>query len=203
MIKPASFWNFLAKRYAAGDVVDEESYQHKLKKSREYFTPESDILEIGSGTGSTAISHAPYVRSILATDISDKMIAISNEKLVDSDIENVTFQLSSIDDLSIEDESMDAVLALSILHLVKDKDQVIAKIYKMLKPGGVIITSTVCLEDSSKFAKYIIPIGRPIGLQLKSLSKQGIEQSMENAGFKVDYSWTPKTSTTAFIIGKK
>lgn len=203
MIKPASFWNFLAKKYARDPIGDEVSYQHKLAKSREYFTTDSEILEIGCGTGSTALLHAPYVKSILATDIAENMIAIANEKLVDGDIDNVTFQLSSIDDLSIEDESLDAVMALSILHLVEDKDQVIAKIYKMLKPDGVIITSTVCLEDSSKIAKYLAPIGRLIGILLRALTKEDIEKSMQNAGFKVDYSWTPETSTTAFIIGKK
>ena len=203
MIKPESFWNFLANKYARDAIGDEESYQHKLAKSREYFTKDSEILEIGSGTGSTAILHAPYVKSILATDISTRMIEISNEKLVDSDIDNVTFKLSSIDDLNIEDESLDAVLALSILHLVEDKDQVIAKIYKMLKPGGVIISSTVCLEDDTKIAKYIAPIGRLIGIILSALSKKDIEQSMENTGFQIDYSWTPETSNTAFIIAKK
>lgn len=203
MFRPENFWNFLAKSYAKNPVEDETSYQHKLVKSREYFTPDSNILEIGAGTGSTAISHSPYVNSILATDISDKMIAISNEKLVGNDIDNVTFKLSSIDDLNIENESLDAVLALSILHLVKDKNAVIAKIYRMLKPDGVLISSTVCLEDSSRFAKFLTPIGRLLGLILKSLSRKDIEQSMKNAGFKIEYSWTPKTSTTAFIIAKK
>lgn len=203
MFRPENFWNFMSKSYAKSPVEDEASYQHKLAKSREYFTPESNILEIGSGTGTTAISHSPYVNSILATDIANKMIAISNEKLVGADIDNVVFKLTSIEDLNIEDNSLDAVLALSILHLVKDKDAVIAKIHKMLKPGGVMISSTVCLEDSSKFAKFLTPIGRLFGLVLKPLSKKGIEQSMEDIGFKVDYSWTPETSTTAFIIAKK
>ncbi|MBL1419442.1 MAG: class I SAM-dependent methyltransferase [Alphaproteobacteria bacterium] len=203
MIRPASFWNFLADKYARDPVVDEASYQHKLAKSREYFTHESEILEIGSGTGSTAIWHAPFVKSVLATDISEKMIAISNAKLVNSDINNVVFKLSSIDDLNIEDESLDAVLALSVMHLIKNQDEVIYKIYKMLKPDGVFISSTVCLEDDSKIAKYIAPIGRLIGLILKPLTQKGLKQSLENAGFKIDYSWNPKGSSTTFIIGKK
>ena len=203
MTNPASFWNFMANKYARDPIADEKSYQHKLAKSREYFTNESKILEIGSGTGSTAILHAPYVKSILATDISPRMIEISNAKLLDNDIDNVTFKLSSIDDLNIEDESLDAVLALSILHLVKDKDQVIGKIYKMLKPGGVIISSTVCLEDDSQFAKFLTPIGRLFGLILKPLSQKGIQQSLEKTGFQIEYSWTPETSKTAFIIAKK
>lgn len=203
MLNPANFWNFMAERYSKDPIADEVSYQHKLAKSREYFTPDSDLLEIGSGTGSTALLHAPLVKHILATDISKNMIDISNAKLIDSEIDNVIFKLSSVDELQIADESFDAVLALSLLHLVKDSDAVMAKIHKMLKPGGVFISSTVCMEDDSKIAKFITPIGRIVGLVLKPLSKKGIEQKLKNAGFSIEYSWTPKTSSTAFIIAKK
>ena len=65
------------------------------------------------------------------------------------------------------------MLGLSILHLLEDKEEVIAKGYKMLKPGGVFITSTVCLGDTMKIFKVIAPIGKFFGLLpiLKGTSK--------------------------------
>lgn len=203
MMRAASFWNRMANGYAKDPIADEDSYQHKLTKSREYFTKQSEILEIGSGTGSTALSHAPYVKTILATDISERMIEISNEKLVGSGIDNVSFKLSSVDDLDVEDESLDVVLALSVLHLVRDRQQVMAKVYKMLKPNGVFITSTVCLGDEMKYMKYFAPIGRVVGLILKVFSKKQLEQDFVNAGYEIDYVWQPEKGKATFMVAKK
>ena len=74
------FWDRIAKRYAKKPVGNEAAYQRKLAKTREYFRPGMEVLEIGCGTGSTAIAHAPYVRRIRATDISDAMIEIAKGK---------------------------------------------------------------------------------------------------------------------------
>jgi len=39
---------------------------------------------------------------------------------------------------------------MSVLHLMEEKEGAIAKVYRLLKPGGVFATSTVCLGDSMK-----------------------------------------------------
>ena len=49
------FWDRIAERYARKPVPDEAVYQEKLKVTREYFRADTDVLEIGCGTGSTAI----------------------------------------------------------------------------------------------------------------------------------------------------
>ncbi len=76
MRKTARFWDFIAKRYARQPVADEASYRKKLEMARTYFSPGSEVLEFGCGTGSTAIAHAPHVAHIRATDVSGKMLAI-------------------------------------------------------------------------------------------------------------------------------
>ena len=40
------------------------------------------LLELGCGTGSTTITHAPYVKYILAIDISSKKIDLAQGKAV-------------------------------------------------------------------------------------------------------------------------
>ena len=81
MYKEAKFWDKIAKKYAGQPIGDEEAYQKKLEKTREYLTPETEVFELGCGTGSTALLHAPYVKHIHATDISSAMIAIARERL--------------------------------------------------------------------------------------------------------------------------
>ncbi len=92
MDRSARFWDRIAKRYARRPVTDEAAYQKKLQVTREYFNSESEVLEFGCGTGSTAIAHAPHVNRIHAIDISSKMLEIARGKADQAGIENVTFE---------------------------------------------------------------------------------------------------------------
>ena len=80
MNSSARFWNRLAKRYSKKAVPDEAIYKKKLEITQGYFRPELKLLEIGCGTGSTALTHAPLVSHILAIDFSEKMIELAEAK---------------------------------------------------------------------------------------------------------------------------
>ena len=66
MDRSAKFWDRIAKRYAKRPVADDAAYQKKLEITQSYFQPHMEVLEIGCGTGSTAITHAPNVKRIAA-----------------------------------------------------------------------------------------------------------------------------------------
>ncbi|MBT8116681.1 MAG: methyltransferase domain-containing protein [Gammaproteobacteria bacterium] len=202
---PAKFWDRIAERYSKKPVADEAAYQKKLRVTREYFRPGMDVLEIGCGTGSTAIAHAPHVKHILATDLSSKMIAIARAKAEAAGIENLGFEQATIEQLSIPDRSLDAVLALSVLHLLQDKEAAIARVHGMLKPGGLFVTSTVCLGDTMKFFKLIGPIGRLLGLMplVRVFTVQELTDSLTDAGFAIDYQWLPGKGKAVFIVARK
>lgn len=200
---PAKFWDKIAESYEKQPIADDAAYQKKLQVTRECFKPDMDVLEFGCGTGSTAISHAPFVNHIQAIDISSKMIEIARSKA--NHINNVTFEQSTIDEFIASDNTYDVVLGLSILHLLEDKEDVIARVYKMLKPGGFFISSTVCMGDTMKFIKFIAPIGKLFGLMplLKVFSSKELESSLSNAGFDIDYKWQPGKGKAVFIKAKK
>ena len=205
MAQSASFWDRIAVRYSKKPVADEAAYQKKLQVTREYFRPDFEALEFGCGTGSTAIAHAPYVKHILATDISSKMIEIARGKAEAANVKNVSFERSTIEDIIVAEESLDAVLGLSILHLLEDKEKAIGKVYKMLKPGGVFVTSTACLGDTMKWFKLVGPIGRFLRLMpmVKVFTQQELVDSMTDAGFEIDYQWQPDKGLAVFIVAKK
>lgn len=115
----AKFWDRMAEGYSKSPIADEEAYQKKLQITQGYFKADMDVLEFGCGTGSTAIIHAPYVKHYHAIDISPKMIEIAQNKADTQNIQNITFEASSMDELKAADQSYDAVLGLSILHLLK------------------------------------------------------------------------------------
>ncbi len=118
MDQSAKFWDKIAESYSKQPIADEASYHKKLQVTREYFQPDMEVLELGCGTGSTAITHAPYVKHIRAIDISSKMIEIAQGKADAKGVANIIFERSTIDDLSVQDNTLDVVLGLSILHLL-------------------------------------------------------------------------------------
>lgn len=205
MSQTAAFWDKVAERYSKKPVADEAAYQEKLRVTRDYFRPDMEVLEIGCGTGSTAIAHAPFVKHIRATDISPKMIRIAKDKAAAAKIDNIAFEVSSVDDIEVADQSLDVVLALSLLHLLEDRDEAIANVYDMLKQDGVFVTSTVCLGDTMKFMKLLAPIGKFLGLMplLKVFTVQELAESLTRAGFAIDYQWQPEKSVAVFIVARK
>ncbi|MDJ0696420.1 class I SAM-dependent methyltransferase [Mastigocoleus sp. MO_188.B34] len=207
------FWDKIAESYSKQPIADETTYQKKLQVTREYFKPDMEVLEFGCGTGSTAIAHSPYVKHIRAIDFSSEMIEIARSKAEANKIENVTFEKLTIDELSVGDSTLDMVLGLNVLHLLKNKEEVIAKVYKMLKPGGVFVTSTVCLGDTMKWFKIVAPIGIFLGLipMVVVFTTKELLDSLTDAGFKIDYHWQPKEGVSkgifklkgVFIVAKK
>ena len=205
MDRSTKFWDKYAERYSKQPIADEVAYQKKLQVTREYFQPDMEVLEFGCGTGSTAIAHAPYVKHIHAVDISSKMIKIAQGKAAEKNIKNVTFEQSTIDELSMANQTLDAVLGLSILHLLENKEKVVAKVHKILKPGGIFVSSTVCLGDTLKFFKLIAAIGSFFGLipLVKIFTTKELENCLIDSGFDIDYHWQPGRGKAVFIVAKK
>jgi ubiquinone/menaquinone biosynthesis C-methylase UbiE len=205
MDQSARFWDRIAKRYSKSPIADEAAYQKKLEITREYLRSDMEVLEFGCGTGSTALLHAPYVKHILATDISSKMIEIAQGKADAQNVENVTFRCTAIEKFSLPDQTLDAVLGLNILHLVENKDAVIAMIHKMLKPGGVFVTSTACIADMMRIFRLVVPVGRFLRLipLVKVFSKRELQDSLTDAGFKIDCQWQPGKNKAVFMVAKK
>lgn len=201
----AKFWDRIAKRYAKRPVADEDTYQRKLRLTQEYLTPDMQVLEFGCGTGSTALIHASHVKHILAIDISPKMLGIAQGKADVDKITNVTFRCASIDDFSAPDANFDAIMGHSILHLLEDRDAAIAKAHAMLKPGGIFVSSTVCIAEKMKFLKLIAPVGRFLGLLpiLKVFTIKELTENVVKRGFEIEQQWPAPDGLTAFIIAKK
>ncbi|MEO1209482.1 MAG: class I SAM-dependent methyltransferase [Cyanobacteria bacterium J06638_20] len=205
MAAQTKFWDKIADRYAKQPIADEAAYQKKLQVTRDYFRSDMEVLEIGCGTGSTAILHAPYVNHIRAIDFSANMLAIARDKAAAQNISNITFEQTSIDQLQVEEQSIDAVLGLSILHLLEDKEAAIAQVYALLKPGGIFVTSTACLGDAMPWFKWIVPLGRSLGFfpLVTVFTVDDLVKSLSQTGFTIDHQWQPGKNKAVFIVAKK
>jgi len=208
MTSEARFWDKRAENYAKQPIADEAAYRKKLEIARDYFGPDMQVLEFGCGTGTTAIAQAPYVKHIRATDISERMIGIARTKAEAAGVRNITFERADIDGFDAPDGSFDAVMGHSILHLVPDRDAVIASVHRLLRPGGVFISNTACLGDTMlRHMRLIAPIGRFFGLMplVRFFTTEQLENSLTRAGFAVEREWRLRNgpAAIAFIVARK
>lgn len=101
--------------------------------------PGETVLDLGSGAGvdvflaSKAVG--PQGRAI-GVDMTPEMIGRAWENAVRGGYTNVDFRLGEIEDLPVEDSSVDLVISNCVINLVPDKARVYAEIYRALKPGG-------------------------------------------------------------------
>ena len=200
----ARFWDRIAKRYARKAVTDQAAYETKLEKTDSYLQPADRVLEIGCGTGTTALHHAPRAGHILATDISAKMIDIARENARLGGINNVCFEVSSIDELDTTPHQYDVILAHSILHLVADVPRTLGQLHPMLKPGGLLISNTQCIGDSAAWLGWIAPLGRVLGVlpRVNVFREQEFLQWIGDSDFDFEEIWHPKPKASHYIVAR-
>jgi ubiquinone/menaquinone biosynthesis C-methylase UbiE len=204
-VTSAEFWDRIAARYSKQPIADSESYARKLAATRALMRSNMQVLELGCGTGSTALEHAPHVAHIVATDVSAAMIAIGREKAEHAGVDNVSFRHSGVEDFEAPDGSYDMVLALNLLHLLPDRSAALAKIHRLLKPGGIFVSSTVCLADRMWYLRPVVPVLQWVGKApyVSFLSANTVLDEVATAGFEEQEHWTHGRANSLFLVARK
>lgn len=190
--KEAAFWSKISRKYAADPIRNMEGYLKTLERTKSYLKADDSVLEIGCGTGSTALLLAPHVAQITASDLAPGMIEIAKENRAEEELENVTFKVAEVLQHDPDDGSYDAVLAHNLLHLVPNMGHALEHIATLTKPGGVFISKTVCAPENGGFkygiiSRIAIPIMQALGKApfVNFVSAAELQQAMERAGFDI------------------
>lgn len=155
MHKQAHFWNRIARKYAAASIADMAGYEATLKRVRAYLAAHHSVLEVGCGTGTTALHLAPAVARMRATDISEEMVAIACEKLRMQPVSQLSFAVGDVVSSTEVAETYDRVLAFNVLHLLGDLDRALAGIAHVLSPGGLFISKTPCIQEMNPLIRWV------------------------------------------------
>ena len=121
------------------------------------------VLEYGCGDGLNTILLAHRgARKIISLDISPELIEIARRRLeVNGRSEGVEFVVGSAHDMPLEDESVDVVLGIAILHHL-DLRLAAREVRRVLRPGGrAIFEEPVRNSPLLKFARKLIPYRSP------------------------------------------
>lgn len=211
-LTPPRFWDKIAPKYAASPIRDPSAYEIWLARVVEHLGPQDTVLEVGCGTGSTALRLAPSVGSIVASDYSPGMIEIAKERLAETGLTNVSCVVADPFDEVLDPDRVndgkgyDAVMAFNFLHLADDPAATIARLRAMVKPGGLFISKTVCLGGSKWLFGPMIAVMRAIGKapRVHMLSLDGLDGMIVRAGFEILETQTfGKRAKGHFVVARK
>lgn len=181
----ATFWDKAAVKYAKSPISDMTAYLETLERIRKVLQPHHRVLELGCGTGTTALELAAGVDQYIATDVSSEMIAIAKSKQTEDSPNNLRFEKSEAGNLA--NGSHDVVLALNLLHLLPNLEDVLAQIYSELPVGGLFISKTTLLKDGAWYLRPMISVMQLFGKApyVRMLGDAELEELLRSAGFVV------------------
>lgn len=153
--KNVAFWDKAAAHHASGSVPfagmlmegREFEAMYRLEAEQKHFltlfqcTPESRILEVGSGGGRWAFFLAKQVASYVGLDISPKMIEISEAECLRRGLANAKFMCTSLIEYK-SSEKFDLIFFSGVLQYMDDEvvTESLNRAVRMLAPGGVVIS---------------------------------------------------------------
>jgi ubiquinone/menaquinone biosynthesis C-methylase UbiE len=183
----ARFWDRIARKYAADPIKDMDGYERTLDRTRHYLNGSDAVLELGCGTGTTALKLAPHVSRMVATDLSGEMITIAREKATAQACQNAEFAVATPDRAPWPDGAFDAVLAFNLWHLFVDRAAALAQVHRLLKPGRLFVSKTPCLAEMNPLIRLALPVMQLVGKApyVAVFSAGELESEIAGAGFTI------------------
>jgi ubiquinone/menaquinone biosynthesis C-methylase UbiE len=144
------------------------------------------VLDIGAGGGIDCFLAAEKVGSkgkVIGIDLSEEMVKLAKEHAEKIGAKNVVFQQGDMENLPVENETIDVTISNCVINLALDKQKVFNEAYRVLKHGGRIVISDIVTEKKLPkwLEKNLEAYAACVGGALK---EQEYIQKMQQAGFK-------------------
>lgn len=188
MKNSVEFWDGMSENYDNQiSTKYVKTYKKTVEMTQKYLKKSDNVLDFGCGTGITTVKLSENVARIHAIDSSDKMINIARKKVFDQGLSNVDFKTIALDDVELNENSYDVILAFNVLYFIKDIDSTLDKVSKLLKPGGLFISATDCLGEKKSIFTLIQMILSKVGMIpfMQHFRMQDLENKIHNNEFEI------------------
>ena len=144
------------------------------------------VLDLGSGSGVDVFLAAKKVGSkgkVIGVDMTKEMIERAESSAKKYGYANVEFRMGEIENLPVEDNSVDVVISNCVINLSIDKEKVFREAYRVLKPGGRVMISDLVTEGKlpEEIKKNLEAWARCVA---GALEKNDYLDTMKKAGFR-------------------
>ena len=204
MDKSEKFWDRMSKNYDK-QASNNKIYKRTLEITKKHLKSSDIVLDFACATGLYSIELANNVKEIEGIDISPKMIEAAKRKAGERKIENIDFAQATIFDERCKKESFYVILAFNILHLLEDTQKVMQRINELLKPGGLIISTTACLREKTFLRIFLFLLYKTGIIPYMGFFKiSELEKSIANGNFQiVESKCLDNSPLDYFIVAKK
>jgi ubiquinone/menaquinone biosynthesis C-methylase UbiE len=135
--------------------------------------PGETVLDLGCGAGFDSFLAANQVGEtgkVIGIDMTQDMIQRAEENARKGHYKQVEFKLAEIENVPVEDDSVDVIISNCVINLSPDKGVVFEEAFRVLKPGGrLMITDIVLLKELPDFLRDSVEayVGCVAGASLK------------------------------------
>lgn len=162
---------------------------------------EQILVDAGCGTGSYTQALVSHVARVEAVDMNEGMLGVAGEKLEDeATAGRVRFHRATIDDLPIDDASVDAVMINQVLHHLPDDvaadwpltRKVIAEFARVLRSGGILMIN-FCTHAQLRRGWWFFSLIEPIAERMitRHVPLADLERIMSDSGFELRGRFVP------------
>lgn len=144
------------------------------------------VLDMPCGTGAISLPVLPHTQKLTLIDISSNMLEMALNNIPDSEKHKVEGINDDFFKLNIPEQSFDLVICLGLLAHVNSPKELLIKLSKVLKPGGLLIIQNT---DSSHFYSHLIRLYLGVKnlvsrqpYQLNKVKSSFLEKTLEDNG---------------------
>ena len=147
--------------------------------------PGETVVDLGAGAGIDAFLAARDVGPdghVIGVDMTDAMLERARANAAEGGVTNVEFRKGLIEDLPVDDASVDVILSNCVINLSPEKHRVFAEATRVLRPGGRMVLSYMVLEAELPVA-IVRNVDATVGCVGNAVLREEYLATVREAGF--------------------